>query len=57
MDVSSEKYETDNNQRRGGFSTLPKIFKNIFKRLTGLFTLTEKEKSEAGIYYGGERRD
>ena len=56
MDISSEKYQSDDNQSNSLFAVLQTV-QGLFSRLTGIFTLTEEEQLEAGIYLGGEGRE
>ncbi len=56
MEISGDKYQSDGNQSNP-FITLLRTVKNLFDRLTGIFTLTEEERLKAGIYLGGEGRE
>jgi len=56
MEISSDKYQSDGNQSNPFFAVLRTI-QGLFSRLTGIFTLTEEEQLEAGIYLGGEGRE
>jgi hypothetical protein len=56
MEISGDKYQSDEN-RAGPFFALSQTVRDLVRRLTGIFTLTEEERSKAGIFRGGEGRD
>ena len=56
MDTQSEEYKS-NADRSGPFSTILFIVQGIARWLTGIFTITEEERSNAGISVGRERHD
>jgi hypothetical protein len=56
MDIPSEEYKSNVN-RSGSFSTILYIVQGIARWLTGIFTITEEERSNAGISVGRERHD
>ncbi len=56
MDIPSEEYKSNAN-RSGPFSTILYIVQGIARWLTGIFTITEEERSNAGISVGRERHD
>ena len=56
MEISSDKYQSDGNQSNPFFAVMRTI-QGLFSKLTGIFTLTEEERSKAGIYLGGEGRE
>jgi hypothetical protein len=56
MDISADKYESDGS-RPGTFLAGLQTVRGIIRRVVGFFTLTEEDRSKAGIYLGGEGRD
>jgi hypothetical protein len=56
MEISGDKYQSDGNQA-GSFLAVLRTVQGFARRLIGIFTLTEEERSKAGIYLGGEGRD
>jgi hypothetical protein len=56
MEISGDKYKSDEN-RAGSFFSLSQIVRDLVRWLIGIFTLTEEDRSKAGIYLGGEGRD
>jgi len=56
MDISTDKYKSDIN-RSSPFSSVLYIMLGIVRWLIGFFTLTEEDRSKAGIYVGNEGRD
>ena len=56
MDVSTDKFKSDV-QRPGLFLAVVQTINTFVKRLTGLVILSDRDRTEAGIYYGGEQRD
>ena len=57
MDISTDKYESDEHSQPGPFVAVLQSLRKLFSRLTGIFKVTEEDMSEAGIYLGGEGRD
>ena len=56
MEISVDKYKSDCN-RSGPFFGLSQTVRGLVRRLIGIFTFTEEDRSKAGIYLGGEGRD
>jgi hypothetical protein len=56
MEISGDKYQSEGNHS-GFFLTVLRTVQGFARRLTGIFTLTEEERSKAGIFRGGEGRD
>ena len=56
MDISADKYQSDGHQSNPFLAVLQAV-QGFLSRLTGIFTLTEEERLEAGIYLGGEGRE
>ena len=56
MDTSTDQYESEVS-RPGSFSVVSKTVKGVLGWLLGLVVLTEEERTKAGIYHGGERRE
>jgi hypothetical protein len=56
MEISDDKYQSEGN-RSGFFLTLLRTVQGFARRLTGIFTLTEEERLQAGIFRGGEGRE
>ena len=56
MDILADQSKSDRNQP-GLFLTLVHALRGVVRWLTGLFTLTEENRLNAGIYMGGEGRD
>ena len=57
MDISNEEYEVEENHRSGASLAVPQTLRRLVSWLNGLFTVTEEDLSEAGVYLGGEGRD
>ncbi len=57
MDASTDQYTSDDNHRSGIFLALAQPFKKIVSWLVRFFTVTEEERSKAGIYFSGEKRE
>jgi hypothetical protein len=55
MDISGEKYNPDGN-RLARFSVVLQTVRSIFRRLVDFFTLTEEDRSNAGVYFSDEGR-
>jgi hypothetical protein len=55
MDIPSDDYKPNSGNRP--FLTVLRTVSGLFRRLIGIFTLTEDDRSKAGIYLGGEGRD
>jgi hypothetical protein len=56
MEISGDTYQSDGN-RSGFFLTVMRTVQGFARRLIRIFTLTEEERSKAGVYLGGEGRD
>ena len=56
MDISIEETKLDVN-RPDPFSTVLQAVRGVARRLIGFFTLSEEERSQAGIDLSGEGRD
>jgi len=57
METPSEKYKPYYGNRSGPFLAVLRTIQGLFRKLTGIFNVTEEDMSEAGIYLGGEGRD
>lgn len=57
MDTPSEKYKPYSGNRSGPFLAVIQTIHGLFRKLTGIFKVTEEELSDAGVYLGGEGRD
>jgi|WetSurMetagenome_2_1015567.scaffolds.fasta_scaffold536284_2 hypothetical protein len=57
MDTPSEKYKSHSGDRSEPFLAVLQTIQGFFTKLTGIFTVTKKELSDAGVYLGGEGRD
>jgi hypothetical protein len=57
MDASTDQYKSDDKYRSSPFEAVLQTVRNIVRWLVGLFTVTEEERTKAGIYFGGEERD
>jgi hypothetical protein len=57
MATSSDKNTPYYGSRSGPFVAILRAIEDFFNRLIGLFTLTEDEQRQAGIYLDGEGRD
>jgi hypothetical protein len=57
MDTPSDKYKPYYGDRSGPFLAVFRSIKGLFRKLTGLFKVSEEDLSDAGIYLGGEGRD
>ncbi|MGB8212705.1 MAG: hypothetical protein WCE68_04010 [Anaerolineales bacterium] len=57
MDTPSEKYEPNYGDRSGPFLAVWRTLRGLIRRLAGFLTITDEERSEAGIYTSGEGRD
>ena len=51
---SSDKYRPYSDSRAGPFLAVVRTILGFFTRLSMAFTLTEEERSQAGIYLNGE---
>lgn len=56
MDISTDQYKPEDSPS-GPFSAVSQVINSLFKWLTGFFTLSDEDRSKAGIYRGGEGRD
>jgi len=56
MDISADKYKSNDNQS-GTFFAIARTVRNLVWQLIGIFTISEEDRSKAGIYLGGEGRD
>jgi hypothetical protein len=57
MDISTAPYKSMGNQSGPFRFVLYRTMLGIFRRLVGIFTLSEEDRLQAGIYIGGEGRD
>jgi hypothetical protein len=57
MDISADKYKSDENHRSGPFLAVSQTVRGIAKWLAGFFKVTEEDLAEAGIFLGGEGCD
>jgi hypothetical protein len=57
MDASTDQYTSADNHRSGIFLALAQPFKKIVSWLVRFFTVTEEERSKAGIHFSGEKRE
>jgi len=57
MDTPSEKYKPYYGNRSGPFLAVLRTVQGLFRKLNGIFKVTDKELSEAGVYLGGAGRD
>ncbi len=57
MDTPSEEYKPYYGNKSGPFLAVVRTIRGLFRRLTGIFKVTEDELSDAGVYLGGEGRD
>ena len=57
MDTSSEEYKPYYGNKSGPFLAVIRSIQGLFRKLTGIFKVTEEELSDAGVYLGGEGRD
>jgi hypothetical protein len=57
MDTPSEEYKPYYGNKSGPFLAVIRTIRNLFRKWTGIFDVTEEEMSEAGVYLGGEGRD
>ena len=56
MEISGDQNQSDGN-RADPFFAISQTVRGFVRRLIGIFTLTEEDRSKAGIYLGGEGRD
>ena len=56
MDISTDQYKSMGNQSGPFPFVLYRTVLGIFRRLVGIFTLTEEDRLQAGIHIGGEER-
>jgi len=56
MDISTDQYKSMGNQSDSSPNVLYRNVLGIFRRLVGIFTLTEEDRLQAGIHFGGKRR-
>jgi hypothetical protein len=57
MDTPSDKYKPYYGNKAGPFLAVFRSIRGLFRKLTGIFTVTDEELSDAGVYLGGEGRD
>jgi len=57
MDTPSDEYKPYYGNKSGSFLAVIRSIRDRFRKLTGIFKVTEEELSDAGIYLGGEGRD
>jgi hypothetical protein len=57
MDTSADHYKSDKNQTGPFPSILIRTVLGAFRWLAGIFTLTEADRLQAGIYFGGGEHD
>ena len=57
MDISTDKYESNENHRPDPFVAVLQSIRGLVSKLTWIFKVTEEDLSEAGIYLGGEGRE
>jgi len=56
MDISTDPYKSRRNQTGPFPFVLYRTVPGIFRRLVGIFILTEEDRLQAGIHIGGEER-
>jgi hypothetical protein len=54
MDASTDQYKSDDNHRSSPFLAVAQALKDLVSSLVRFFTVTEEERSRAGLYFGGE---
>jgi hypothetical protein len=57
MDASTDQYKSDDNHLSSPFLAVAQTFMNLVNWLVRFFTITEEERSRAGIYFGGEEHE
>jgi hypothetical protein len=57
MDTPTKEYKPYYGNKSGPFLAVIRTIRNLFRKWTGIFDVTEEEMSEAGVYLGGEGRD
>jgi hypothetical protein len=57
MDTPSDEYKPYYGSRSGPFLAVLRSVEGLVRQLIGIFSLSEKNHSKAGIYLGGEGRD
>jgi hypothetical protein len=57
MDTPSEKYKPYYGNKSGPVLAVIRSVRSLFRKLSGLFKVTEEEMSDAGVYLGGEGRE
>jgi hypothetical protein len=57
MDTPSDKYKPYYGNRSGPFLAVIRSIQGLFRKLSGIFKVTDNELSEAGVFLGGEGRD
>jgi hypothetical protein len=57
MDTPSEEYKPYYGGRSGPFLAVIRTIRGLFRKLSGIFKVSEEELSDAGVYLGGEGRD
>jgi hypothetical protein len=57
MDASTDQYKSDDNHLSSPFLAVAQTFKDLVNWLVRFFTITEEERSRAGIYFGGEEHE
>lgn len=55
MDTPSDKYKPYPGNRP--LLAVIQIIRSFYRKLTGIFKVTDEDLSDAGIYLGGEGRD
>jgi hypothetical protein len=57
MDTPSDKYKPYYGNQSGPFLAVIRSIQGLFRKLSGIFKVTDDELSEAGVFLGGEGRD
>jgi hypothetical protein len=57
MATPFEKYKPDYGNRSGPFLAMVRSLRGFYRKLTGIFKVSDEDLSDAGIYLGGEGRD
>jgi hypothetical protein len=57
MGISTDQYKSVGNQSGSFPFVLYRTVQGLFRRVAGIFTLTDADRLKAGIYLGGEGRD
>ena len=57
MDASADKYTSEDNSQSNPFLAVSQTVRDVLRWLVRFFTITEEDRSDAGIYFGSDEPD